>query len=438
MSNPHGSDISRGCRAMPGAAESPVRGRTAVRLRWALCATILLASALVGCGANDSADGSPAPNRGDEALYAISSNTYNADIITGFVALANSLDASVSLDYSQALEIGGGGAIYGVPGTGTFFTSSGESPTLTRFTVDSDNRFTEGPTISFANLGFTYSWVAAGQVTFLAEDKAYLFFPDTATLVVWNPSAMTVDGAIDLQSLLRPGWELRPATTSRVRDGEVFIGTGWGTFGADQATYPGVALAVVDSASDEVLSVTEDERCGDITASTVASDGTLYFACTNVSALNHFIVPDSAPEPCLLRVNPGERRFDPDFYVPLADAIGSRVAGGLVQGPGDLVYVKAVDESLIDLDTVEAVRDIFPKAVWRWWALDLETREATMVTNLAPGAGSINTVEVDDSVLTVVEEEDFSETTLVAMTSPGAPTPAVRVLGASPSVVRLR
>jgi len=125
-------------------------------------------------------------------------------------------------------------------------------------------------------------------------------------------------------------------------------------------------------------------------ASTVGADGHIYYACATGSAIRHHLGADRATEPCLLRVKPEERRFDPDFYLSLSNVVGSRIAGGLVRGPGDIVCVKAVDETLIDLDDVEVPGDVFPRPVWRWYAVDLGTGESSpsRASRLAPEAST--------------------------------------------------
>jgi hypothetical protein len=137
--------------------------------------------------------------------------------------------------------------------------------------------------------------------------------------------------------------------------------------------------------------------------------------------------PFAAPS-CLLRIRPGERRFDPQFYVEASKLTGDQVAGSLVPGRGAEAFIRVLDEKMFPVKPGATVREVTGAEAWRWWRLDLDKMAATP-TQLAPSAAGATEINVGGTVYTSLSKKDFSETTLIEMTASGDPRIALTARG---------
>lgn len=80
--------------------------------------------------------------------------------------------------------------------------------------------------------------------------------------------------------------------------------------------------------------------------------------------------------------------------------------------------------------------DVSRAPAWHWWRLNLDTKMAAPTT-LAPGSAGATEFVIDGAVYTSISKEDFSETTLVEMTAPGAPKIGLSVKGYVHAGIRL-
>ena len=76
---------------------------------------------------------------------------------------------------------------------GKLFVSSGEGPTVTRFSINEALELVEEGRVSFAS--YTSDASMYGQV-FVAEDKEYLTL-GVNQYVVWNPLSLEITGTIE-------------------------------------------------------------------------------------------------------------------------------------------------------------------------------------------------------------------------------------------------
>jgi hypothetical protein len=159
-------------------------------------------------------------------------------------------------------------------------------------------------------------------VTFIDENKAYLLDTREGTTIIWNPSTLEIIGDIPGPSELhREGWSLE-TTPGVVRDGLLFRTFDWANY--DEASYvPDFLLAIYDVETDELLEMVEETRCP-VPGNLVHQDeaGTIYFS-NWVWPVAGALMREAA-SPCVLRINPGERRFDPSWTLDYADVTGGR------------------------------------------------------------------------------------------------------------------
>ncbi|HUF98829.1 MAG TPA: hypothetical protein VMM60_11940, partial [Ilumatobacter sp.] len=99
----------------------------------------------------------------------------------------------------------------------------------------------------------------------------------------------------------------------------------------------------------------EDTRCGDIAFNATDDAGNLYLGSHPGHAVYMAagLDGDSPPPQCLLRINRGESRFDPDYFVNLSELSGG-IVGGLLQGTNDQAYVFQYDGEPVTEDNWQA------------------------------------------------------------------------------------
>ncbi len=328
-------------------------------------ATMLQAFALAAlgltsaCGDDTGMDDSPDAMPVDEGpLYAIATTQFLPDSTTTLIALVEDPGAPVMVDASRALEVGGAAAIFGTGGRGALAVGSSESPVLTRYEITPDRSFVKGARLTFANTGVSSAFKRQGLVPFLSEIKAYWLDDLTQQVIIWNPDAMTIDGSFSLEAAARDELVFELGERAVVRDdGLLFVGARYRTANEGEA---GRAVAlIIDTASDELVEVLEDPRCGDTVHVVADQSGTLYFGSGAMAAVLYALQrPADYPAPCMLRILPGERRFDPDFQINISDLVEGRSAGRLVAGKDGRAYVLALHEEYLDAEARGGDRDL--------------------------------------------------------------------------------
>lgn len=150
---------------------------------------------------------------------------------------------------------------------------------------------------------------------------------------------------VSLAALAKPGFEvtLDPGV---VRGGRAFVPVQYTNF-APPALYRGLVVAVLDVASDALVGVLEDARCyGTQGGLSLAEDGTIYAVYDNYLHLAPALDP-AAPDTRVVRIAPGEERFDPAFEVALPGLTGGRQGAGLLYAGGGKGYVLALDPAAL-------------------------------------------------------------------------------------------
>lgn len=417
--------------------------RTTVHPRTRAHATALCALAALGLLAACGDDEGSAPDAGpvdDGPLYAIATTQFLPDGLLSLVALVEDPGAPGTLEVEQALEIGGAASIYGIDGSQAFVVGSSEAPVLTRYEVTAGRELVLGERLSMANLGVSSAFKREGLVPFLSETKAYWLDDATQQAVVWNPQTMVIEGTFSLAAAAREGYILELGERAVLRDdGLLFVGARHRT---DTDGEAGTAIAlVIDTAADELVEVIEDTRCGDTVHIVADAAGTLYFGSGAVGAVLYALQrPAEYPAPCVLRILPGEQRFDPDFHLEIPSLVGDRSAGRLVAGANGSAYVLALHEEDLDFELGPDTEIWAPwdATAWRWWRLALDaSADAALVDDapLASAAGHvlhadgqdyITNVQTTDGTTTLLVD-DGSESLRAGLQSPGLPYGLLRV-----------
>jgi hypothetical protein len=204
---------------------------------------------------------------------------------------------------------------------------------------------------------------------------------------------MTLTGSISLAAAAREGWILEVGERAVIRDGLLFLGAIYrdaGDLESGQA-----AVLVVDTATDQLVDIARDDRCGDAQHIVTAADGTLYVASGALAANMHALQrPAGYPAPCVLRILPGQRGFDPAFHVALPDLVGGRSAGRLVLGPSGTAFVLALHQDLLPapIGPDTPLFDPWDSTAWRWWRIELGQTTAGVLDDGVPSASAAGSV----------------------------------------------
>jgi hypothetical protein len=429
--------------------------------RTRLYAGLLGASLLAACGDDDGPAGLPpeqnedagsrvdaaAPSEGDGSTeldggvserdaatvepsvpprFALATQVFQGSVATSYVLMVDSPEAGDVSAEGQGIELAGR-AIVASPGkSGAFFVGTSEGPEVTRYTLDEDGEPVKGPSVSFLEQGVSAIGEYQTQFQFISDDKAYYFDGRTAQVIVWNPSAMTVTGAIDLGELVVAGQLVAFSSSPTRRGDDVIMPVGFRS--SDNARIVGGAAAVIVHTGDDSVEIARDDRCGYVRDAVTLDDGTVYVATEAYGSAVRRIASENAPAPCLLRIEPDADAFDPDFYVDLEELAGG-AAGSLARTPDGSAYVHVLDESAATITPTTNARVLASSAAWSWSEITLgDEPTLSPAAGLPLMAGSIISFPVSDQLF-VAEFVNFNESTklrdltdprgAVALTVPG-------------------
>jgi hypothetical protein len=258
----------------------------------------------------------PGASDSPPASFVLASITIDAD--GNRVSYAQIVDhLSGDFDNAAAIE---------APGNATFLTSGSdffyglaESPTWVRYSTVGGS-FTETGRLSFANFGLTYMDFSNVIVD---ANTAVSVLTTAAVAVVWNPTTMSVEGTIDLSSLVRDGYSLE-AWTVTAHDGLVYIPGRWADWEGGEVLQR-MSLTILDPKARSVVAVAEDDRCGAGGQVTFDSRGYAYMMGDGrnqmmqvfAAARGEPVVPN-----CLLRIAPGGTDFEQDYFFEIPALTG--------------------------------------------------------------------------------------------------------------------
>jgi hypothetical protein len=310
---------------------------------------------------------------------------------------------------------------------------------VTRYEVNDAGDLAERERMSLEGSGIDSGFKRPELVPFISESKAYWLDDVTAQALVWNPREMTLTGAFSLADAQRDGLELELGEAV-ARDGLLFVSGQQRTSDEGEA---GHALAlVIDTQADVLSEVLTDDRCGGTLEIAKASDGTLYFASGALAASLHALDrPVGYPAPCVLRISPGERRFDSDFAAPIPDLVEGRSAGRLVMGEGGRAYVLALHEELLG-EPLGPSADLYApwdSSAWRWWNVGLGFDEpGTLVEDVPVGSAASRVLRAGGKEFIALADFDAGTTTLLVPSDDGGLQPGLEVPGYPYGLLELR
>lgn len=410
------------------------KARVGHRTMKAALSRTLLASmlALAGCGDNDKTTrdgGTSGP------LYAIMYEVFDDTGSTSYLSLLSSLDLE-EVDLSLAREFGGGRAFIQAY-DGALFVGDAETPTVTRYSVAENGELLAGRTISFANYGLDTGQFDAWNVTFISPEKAYLLDFKEGTTIIWNPATMEIVGDIPApDEFHREGLSFE-STPGALRDGRLFRTVSWVNY--DDAEYStDFLLAIYDVENDRIVDLVQETRCP-VPGNLVHRDeaGNIYFSnwvWPVAGALMH-----DAPAPCVLRINAGEDRFDPEWVLDYGDVTGGRQGAMFSYLEDGQALISAFYDERTSFDETTDPWSYVGSNNWRIWNMDLESKTGAPLEGVDFNGGAFTPVSFDGRLFLLVpggEEDDWA--TQLYEVAEGRASPRVKLPGWSYQFVELR
>jgi hypothetical protein len=373
-----------------------------------------------GCGDDSNSEG----NGKREASFATTSIVFGDEgSMSTYLSLLPSL-GSQEVDYDEAREFAGWADLW-VHGDQLFVTD-GEAPALTRYSVADDGRLEEGERISFANHGAETA--AFWRNVIVSSTKAYLFITDAREVVVWNPDTVEITGTFALPELDDRGARKAYVTNDRgaiVRDDRLYVTVGWGDW-ENYSIADDSAILVIDTDRDEVLD-TLPVACPDLNVATIDDRGDIYFS-NWVYGISPVLFEGGA-HTCAVRIRAGQDVVDEDWTLTFADVTDGREAAALrFIGNGKALISVFYDDQVELRDDIERPV-VVDSASWRFWTVDLETREAAALEGIGWHGGGYYSTRIEGRSMLFVPSGDYSSTTAYELLEDGKLEERWRALG---------
>lgn len=225
---------------------------------------------------------------------------------------------SGELDYSRFLEFGD---VEASTHGGYVFVWDRDPATMTRLSVGDDLQLTPGPTLSFLEQGLS----GTARTVYISATRAYTLSPALDRIVVWDPSAMTITGTIEMTPPVRaPGLETSAAEGHLAGNSVIWplVSTNWD----GEKHFQGTAVAIVDAHTGGPVRIVEDQRCVGADGAHVDEKGDFYLRAGGYWGSAAAYGPQATTtRTCVVRINAGESVFDPNYLVDMKALTGTYV-----------------------------------------------------------------------------------------------------------------
>ncbi|MFW5925370.1 MAG: hypothetical protein ACOCV4_04340 [Myxococcota bacterium] len=366
----------------------------------------VLALATAGCGD----DG---PGAATTPEYVVGSLVTSPDTSNGYVHLLESLtpeSGEVTLD--DAYEFAGEADVW-VYGD-AIYVSGGETPKVTRFTVDTAGELQETGEVSFMNEGVEST--AFWNNTFISETKAYMR-SGVSEYVVWNPSTMEITGNVPLPDIEeREGFLVRAGLNDRasvLHDGKLYQPMYWSD--ESWADRPADSrIVVVDVTTDTLVDVLE-APCPGLDFGTEDDSGNLYFSNWTGGAGTHLVLDTAAT--CVVSVDSETLHVSKELG--FADVADGREGAAFHHVTGDQFVMSVFHDERVDVEAAEEPFGIVGGPNWRLWSYDAGTGDATPIESVEWNSGAVYWFDVNGSEMGLIPAADYGSSTLYELNADG-------------------
>ncbi|MET0793431.1 MAG: hypothetical protein ABW061_18055 [Polyangiaceae bacterium] len=393
-------------------------------------ATVVFVTACGSDGGSETSD----PSQIKGPLYLVSTSVLSDDQATSYLTVVNSLAPGPQLGLDDALEFGGGARAFGPPKSDVVYVTSSDEPTLTEVKVLPNGTLSKGRVVSFANEGLSDT-TGANVIHFISPTKAYFVSQQTQEVIVWDPSEMAIIKAVSLDlPLLATSTFLTYYPRPIVVGDDLVVVTNESN---DDDIYAPPIVSVIDTKKDVVLSSKRDSRCPGIGNSALDKNGDRYFAQDSYAVSVHFLYPEDAPAPCMLRIKAGETSFDPDWSRTLDDELGTSIWTGATPGADGSFYVQAIPENNPAVQAAEDAYSVNIAEPWTWYKLTGgDAKPQALDVDYLTAPPLFPDLEVGNTRYVTVWDQ--TDTTLVDLTSASTPQKALGVRGFVYNIVQVR
>lgn len=408
---------------------------TPCKSRRSLSAGVAALALATGC-ASDSTSESSSEGTTEEPLYAMMIQVYDPEDRTVYVSLSNTLDIS-STFLESAREFPSVANLATV--AGRLLISSGSEPSITEFDVTDDLDWIERRSVSFSeyplqdNANFYYQ--------FLVDDEHALLPFGGTKRILWNPSKMKIEGALEDTTLesREPRLTLEAGGNrnsvhydSAVMQAFHYHDDDWYDYGAQSH------IVVYDEDTfeeDRVL----DIPCPGLSLATRDEAGNTYFATWDIPVTS---LLGEAPAMCIAKVDPEGELLD--MLDPRDWTDGRQVNNFRYVGEGRAYASVLHHEELgvstpkeLDADGIDALSTGGPH--WKLWLFDVEQQTGAPVAGIdvAVGSGSQFAV-IDGRTFVFVPYDEWGRTKGYELDEDGTATEHFDTVGDVFKWVRVR
>jgi hypothetical protein len=353
---------------------------------------------------------------------------------TSYFHVVPSLEGDVSVDERRALEVPGAAKLYAIEGVGWFAIGGGETPTITRYTLDDAGELNEAETVSLQSYGVESLW---DTLYVVSPTKMYYPDRDGQRLIIIDPRAMEITGEVDLGETGREGFLSLYSYSHFTRGAEILFSVAWIDWSETDSILGETGLVVLDTETDTVSRFDVDARCGGVTTPVELSSGDVYFVSSALAAAAHRLerLPTA---PCALRVPAGRDAFDLGYLESLEELTDYAIVGEPIPAGGDAVFLRAFDTELGSVSDGALTWELTSQLAWRWSRWTPSIGEVLPVDSLPPSTSDVTWFRVDGKVYGTETTSDYSETTLIELSAEGGPRRALTAPGFLHGVAKVR
>jgi hypothetical protein len=370
---------------------------------------VCAALGLVACGGDDDDGGTLS-----DVFYPTSSVVFSDQGQQTYVQMLPSIEAQ-TIDPSTSREFPGWADIW--VHDGALLVADGEAPTIDRYRVEGDGTLTADGRISFADYGA--STAAFWGHLFVSPTKVYWFDTAGRTVVIWDPTTMTITRSSPFPELAdRGGLTLAGPTADRssvVRGDRAYVPFYWADWTNYVLSEDSIVL-VFDTTTDTLLDVIS-VPCPELNFVSVDDVGTIYFSNWGYSVMPTLL--DGKARACAVRIPPGSDQLDAGWKLTFADVTEGREAATLRWIGGGKALVTVFHQERVEL-TPDADRyALTDSANWTLWSYDLATGAAAPFEGLGWHSAGLYGTRVDDKAILSVPSGDYASTATYTLAPDG-------------------
>ena len=377
-----------------------------------IAAISFMAFAIVACG-DDAVDNGDGGNNGNgdegELAYVAVGRFPVGESGTGYISYIEEFGEDVTLDLrDEGVELQGEPLAVAFGDDPYLYVGTTTSGVITRYEA-TETGFTPSGSVNLAAQGVDKINGYQAALQLINKEKAYFLHEGSRQLVIWNPAELKVEGARKFTELAAQEGIIMQFAGFPLRVGKHLVyGIGWRSSVAGLThIVEGAGALVIDTETDVVTIIRDEDRCGYTLSVVEGSDGYVYLASEALTAAAAYLDTNevgAAKPTCLLRFDLESMEIDPDYHFELSALYAeSHAFAGTIYPAKEKgkAYMMVLDEDLIPPPSGPGhnVRTLTTYHSWLTYELTLgDEPSAVRIESLPPtGAGAL-LVQADDEL----------------------------------------